>query len=131
MAYVDFSEGALTPAPSCVMGAAPSPAPAAFSTLEWLVIRLAARDHLASLRQPGRVGRLVARIFGARAESRLASPRLEALRRIAVLAWHHGYNVPRSELATFRQAGFSSDQAEMLIDNVVGRRAAHRARRFA
>lgn len=132
MAYMNFSEGVFASAPAAApahFGTVADAAETGFSALEWLVIALAGRDHLGSLRQPGRIGSALARIFGGRGESRLANPRLESLRRVAVLAWHHGYNVPRSELAALLESGFSHDQAELLIDNVVGRRAAQRKRR--
>lgn len=86
----------------------------AFSGLEWSVIALARRDRVASLREPGRVAIALRRLFGTGRPSRLADGRLEALRRIAVLAWHHGYALPTSELRAFLQAGFSSGHYEML-----------------
>jgi len=135
MAYMNFSEGVFGAAPaaagSYAVEGAGQPTETGFSALEWLVVALAGRDHLGSLRQPGRIGSALARIFGGRGESRLANPRLEALRRVAVLAWHHGYNVPKSELLAFFETGFTQDQAELLIGNVVSRRAVKRQRRTA
>lgn len=136
MAYLDFRQPEFAPAAGFMpfvraADAVAKPAEAGFSALEWLAIALGRRDHLGSLRAPGRFGSTLARIFGSRGESRLANPRLEALRRVAVLAWHHGYNVPRSELAALFEQGVSQDQAELLIDHVVGRRAVRRSERDA
>lgn len=135
MAYMNFSEGALAgahaPSPAGPVAAAPLPTDTGFSALEWLVIALAERDRVGSLRQPGRIAGALTRIFGGRGEPRLANPRLEALRRVAVLARHYGYNLPRSELSALLESGFSKAQAELLIDNVVSRRAARRSRRPA
>jgi len=135
MAYMNFSEDALahvSPAsPSSAFAAAALPGDTGFSALEWLVIALAERDHVGSLRQPGRIAGALAHIFGGRGEPRLANPRLEALRRVAVLARHYGYNLPRSELSALLESGFSKDQAALLIDNVVSRRAVRRSRRPA
>lgn len=100
-----------------------------FSPLEWLVIALARGDRLSSLRTPGRIASALSLLFGSSTEPRLANPQLEALRRLAVLAWHHGYNVPPSALAAFHAAGFSTGQAETLLDSVLGQRAVRRSRR--
>lgn len=127
MAYLDFREaelsGSLTAAllPSTEPEVRPSAA--GFSAIEWLVIALAQRDRLSSLTTPSRIGAALTRLFGGRGESRLANPELEALRRFAVFAWHRGHNVPPSELAAFRLAGFSADQAEMLLESVLAARA--------
>lgn len=112
MAYIDFSE--LQPE-SRTREAAPAPEPvSAFSALEWSVIALAQRDRLASLRRPGRIATALGSLFGAWQNPRLADSRLEALRRIAVLAWHKSYAVPVSELRAFLAAGFSAEHYEML-----------------
>lgn len=103
-----------------------APTSPGFSGLEWSVIALARSDHLASLREPGRIATALGRLFGTSGSGRLANGRLEALRRIAVLAWHRGYSVPVSELRAFLGAGFSSEQYEMLQASVG--RGRHRAR---
>lgn len=128
MAYIDFREADLSGSPLHSVFA-PRPEPevsnhvTGFSALEWLVVALARKDHLSSLRAPGRIGAALSRVFGGRGEPRLANERLEALRRFAVLAWHRGHNVPRSELAAFREAGFTPHQAETLLESVLGARA--------
>lgn len=102
--------------------------PSGFSGLEWSVVALARRDRIASLREPGRIASALASLFGTARSPRLADERLEALRRIAVLAWHHGYAVPVSELRAFFAAGFSSDQYEMLQTSIAHRRPDRNAR---
>lgn len=134
MAYLDFREAELSGSlhSAFLPRTASIDEPAkGFSPLEWLVIAVAQRDSRASLREPSRLGRAIGALFGSRGGSRLASPRLEALRRLAVHAWHGGHNVPPSELAAFRTAGFSVDQADLLLESVVSGRAQKRARRAA
>ena len=99
-----------------------------FSGLEWSVIALARRDRIASLREPGRIATALRAVFGTARPGRLADGRLEALRRIAVLAWHYGYAVPVSELRAFLAAGFSSDQYEMLQTSIARGRVAGNSR---
>jgi hypothetical protein len=111
MAYLDMRDPA-----AAVLGFAAAPAePAGFPRREWEIIGLARRDGLASLRAPGRLGRFVAWAFGAGINPRLADPRLEALRRVAVLAWHHGYTLPISAVKAAKVAGFSGDQVELML----------------
>jgi hypothetical protein len=95
-----------------------------FSPLEWTVITLARRDRLASLRAPSPLGRAFGSLFGLGRQSALADPRLEALRRIAVHAWHRGYTLPVSEIKRFLAAGFSAAQVETLLASISGTRAA-------
>ena len=117
MAYVDFSE--VQPASgSRRAAAAPGNSVSGFSGLEWSVIALAQRDRLESLRQPGRISVALRALFGLWQDARLADGRLEALRRIAVLAWHKSYAVPVSELRAFLAAGFSVEQYEMLQTSI-------------
>jgi hypothetical protein len=94
------------------------------SALEWSVVAVARNDSLASLREPGRLGMAMAALFGGRQNPKLTDPRLEALRRVAVLAWHHGYTLPVSEIKNFMKAGFSADQFETLLASVSRGRAA-------
>ncbi len=100
------------------------------STLEWSVVALAERDRLATLRTPGRMATAIALLFGDRPNPQLADPQLEALRRIAVLSWHHGYTIPSAEVRAFHAAGFSPDQYELVVDSIGRGRAAANARRF-
>jgi len=111
----------------------PPPAPIAdnddmpvarLSALEWSVVMLARRDGLSSLREPGPIGVAMAALFGGRQNPKLTDKRLEALRRVAVLAWHHGYQLPKSEIHAFFEAGFGQDQLETLLASVTHARAA-------
>ena len=134
MAYLALTdEGVAATAPAGSQIFVPAPAapkadsPAGFSALEWSVVMLARHDRPSSLREPGSVAKWLGRIFGEAFNRRLADPRLEALRRMAVLTWHHSYSVPKAELKAFFAAGFGADHYELL-----GKRVAevHVARLF-
>lgn len=101
-----------------------------FSAIEWSVIAFARREPLSSLREPSRVARALGSLFGFTRNLRLTDERLEALRRMAVLAWHSGYRLPTSELRAFQTAGFTLDQYDTLQASIGRGRAAkgsHRA----
>ena len=118
MAYMDFSF-----APAVGAAAAQvSPAPARFSALEWQVVALAERDRPASLRRPGALSTALGALFGGH-NPRLADPRLEALRRIAVLSWRRGYSVAPEEVSAFTAAGYTPAQYELLLDSIFAARA--------
>ena len=85
-----------------------------FSDLEWSIVALAENDGLASLRQPNRFWNLVGAIFGIWTPNRLASDRLEALRRVAVLVWRGPQSLPKDELQPFFEAGFKPSHLEQL-----------------
>lgn len=128
MAYMDLSQaftgGGATPYAEAVT----SDTQIGFSAIEWSVIALAARDKLSSLGEPGRLSRALGSLFGLSSTSKLADPRLEALRQTAVQAWHHGYLLPASEIGRFITAGFSLDQFETLLASIATRRNAARQR---
>lgn len=130
MAYVNFAETApavlFQPRAAAAMPAVPS---ASFSALEWSVVALARRDTLRSLRTPGRIAKAMAVVFGGTTENPIADPRLEGLRRMAVLGWHRGFAVPESEIARFHDAGFSSAQLELLLTSIGRDRVANGRRR--
>ncbi len=116
MAYMDFTQGGLTVAAA---SAAPPPAKASLSALEWSVVALAERDPPSTLREPGRLAVALGALFGGyRNPRRLADPRLEALRRMAIMSWRYGYVVPSEAVREFLAAGFTSDQYELLVDSV-------------
>lgn len=94
------------------------------SALEWSVVAIAQHDSLASLSAPGRISVALGALFGERQNPRLADTRLEALRRMAVLSWHHGYAVPAPELAAFHAAGFTAHHYETLLASISRGRAA-------
>ncbi|MBN8842808.1 MAG: hypothetical protein J0H88_06120 [Sphingomonadales bacterium] len=137
LALTDGGTGAIAPAiprtfspavPAAAVPAAPKAEhPAGFSALEWSVVMLARHDRPSSLREGGRLTKLLGRVFGESFNRRLADPKLEALRRMAVLTWHHSYSVPKQEIQAFFAAGFSADHYELL-----GKRVAevHVARLF-
>jgi len=126
-----FQPQGASKAPAIVGTAAPT---ARLSALEWSVVAMAERDGLSSIREPSRLIAALDAIFGIKRPNRLANDGLEALRRTAILAWHYGWNVPKSELAAFLAAflaaGFSTDQFE-LIQNSIGQARAARRRRTA
>ena len=124
MAYLDVRE-----AVEAASYAIPAVEPVGFSRREWQVIVLAQRDGLASLRPPSRLAKLMGKLFGEGINPRLADPRLEALRRLAVLAWQHGYAVPISAIKAVKEAGFSGDQVELLLASVSNARPAATAGR--
>lgn len=117
MAYIDFSADAVDLTPIAQSGQTVAVA-GHFSPLEWTTIALARKDSLASLREPGRVSRAMGGLFGRSVQSRLADPALERLRRLAVNAWHYGYQLPVSEIKAFLADGFTIDQLETLLASI-------------
>lgn len=123
MAYVDFSTDPLLATTAPV--APPVPATPVeeddgrLTGLEWSVVALARGDRLSSLARPGRMSIALGKIFGTRRHpAHLADPRLEALRRIAVLTWHMSFTVPASEITSFLAAGFSVAQYETMAASI-------------
>lgn len=137
MAYMSFSEvpdGAVVgPASATGTPASPDAATGAdasmrsFTPLEWSVVALAERDRLSTLRAPGRFARVMERLFRSVHDPRLADGRLEALRRMAVLSWHHGFVVPGHEVRAFVAAGYSSEQYESLVTSITAVKVRRRA----
>ena len=119
MAYMDFT---FARAANARIAAEPATMPARFSALEWQVVALAERDRPASLRRPGALSTALGALFGGH-NPRLADPRLEALRRIAVLSWRRGYSVAPDEVSAFTAAGFTADHYELLLDSIFAARA--------
>jgi hypothetical protein len=127
MAYFDLSQPAGAPivAPRDVTAAFRAlfgaQQPDGLSDLEWRVVELARGDSLGTL-QPQRrrswFGRL---LFGPTPPSpELADEQLEALRRLAVQAWHMGYTLPASAMKQAFRAGYSDLQIGKVIDTIVG-----------
>ncbi|WP_010218099.1 hypothetical protein [Sphingomonas sp. PAMC 26621] len=132
MAYYDISNPFAAPVCSRTQLASAqtaSPLPTSFSALEWSVIALSQRDSLGSLRTPGRMSRALGRLFGRGTASRLADPKLEALRRAAVYARHRGFALPVTEISNFHENGFSEAQMETLVTSVTGMRVGQTSRR--
>jgi hypothetical protein len=88
-----------------------------FSPLEWSIIRLARIDRLWTIRTAGRLRRFWNWFVG-RGNPELANPKLEALRRMAVLTWHFGFTVPGEDVSEFISAGFSPDQYELMAGSI-------------
>lgn len=123
MAYLNFSE--LNGTPVAMPADIAARRPTGLSALEWQVVAIAQRDRLSSLETPGKLSVALGMIFGgSRPNPRLADPRLEALRRVAVLAWHKGYAVPRPDIRAFHEAGFTIEQYETLLASISRGRAA-------
>ncbi|MGR6327658.1 hypothetical protein ACU5AX_01190 [Sphingomonas sp. XXL09] len=99
------------------------------SELERSVIALARRDGPSSLRAPGVLSRLLEWVFGIKASTQLADPKLEALRRIAVLSWRRGYSVPSAEVRAFLASGYSPAEYELVVDGIAAAREAEAHRR--
>lgn len=138
MAYIDFATPGLASPARGFPGTAPVTLPRhdplpdeepGLSALEWAVVAIARGDRLSSLRQPGRMAIALGTVFGAKHNPRLADPRLEALRRMAVLSWHHGYTVPSREIHAFLSAGFTGDQYETLLASISAARIDRKQRR--
>jgi hypothetical protein len=117
MAYVNFTE-LHEAAPALTAPRAVAEPKAALSPLEWSVVALAQKDRLSSIDQPGPVAIAMGRLFGSRRNPHLADPRLEALRRLAVLAWHRGYAIATAEIRAFKEAGFSMGQYELVLASI-------------
>lgn len=89
------------------------------SQLERQVVTIARTDTLASLREDRRVRWVTRKLTGSRCSNKLADPRLEALRRFAVIAHHDPAAIDDAEIGRMRQAGFSvsqMDEACELVD---------------
>lgn len=108
--------------------AQPTADPARLSALEWSVVALAERDTIASLREPGRIAAALESLFGLQRPNKLANPRLEVLRRLAVFAWRQGWKVPASEVKAFLAEGFTLDHYELVQASIAARRSSVRQR---
>ena len=97
--------------------AAPAASKPEFTPLEWSVIRLARVDRLWTIRPPSRLRRFWNWLLG-RGNPELANPKLEALRRMAVLTWHFGFTVPGTDVRDFLSAGFTPDQYELMAGSI-------------
>lgn len=123
MAYLAFDEvGSLARHWSPVE---PAIDDAVLTDLEWSVIALARNDGLSTLREPGRLERAVGLLFSEWRNPRLTDPKLEMLRRMAVLSWRRGYSVPSFEVRAFLAAGYSTAQYELLVNSIGAARADH------
>jgi hypothetical protein len=125
MAYLNFSalEGSPVAVPADI-DVAPR-THTGLSALEWQVVAIAQHDRLSSLEKPGKLATALGMVFGGqRPNPALADTRLEALRRLAVHAWHKGYTVPRAAIRAFHEVGFTTEQYETLLASISRGRAA-------
>ena len=130
MAYLEFAPaggGALLDRPFVVPGKVTprgfKPKQTDFTQLEWQVVDIAQRDRLSSINRPGVIARAFRWAFGGAVKTALSDPRLEALRRIAVLSWYRGFAVAPAEVRAFLAAGFTLDQYETLLARILAVRA--------
>lgn len=124
MAYVQFEQ--LQDASAA--GAVSRPR-AAFGALEREVLRLSYGDARSSVELPGRVARIGGWLAGRRRKSGLADPRLEALRRYAVLYRLDGERLGATKDAAIAKAGFdlrAVRDVRLLVDRHVASHS-HRA----
>ena len=114
MAYLDLSEsGAAALSAGRAMTDERTTTEGRLGPVEWTIVKLAREDGLSSLREEGRVGRMLRLIFGFRRATPLASERL---------SWHHGYNVAPSELGRFYAAGYAPQHYETLLRHIGAQR---------
>jgi hypothetical protein len=112
MAYRAFDEWqrAATAAPRIGASSSVSPDPV-FTTTEHHAIAVARGDGRWSVHPRTLLTRLAGALFGVRPPNPLADPRLEALRRFAVLARVSNGDVPGDEIERFLAAGFTTRAA--------------------
>jgi hypothetical protein len=77
---------------------------------------------------PSRLSRALGSLFGLGTASKLADPKLEALRRMAVYAWRYGFALPMAEIDSFVAAGFDERQIETMVTSITGTRIGARQR---
>lgn len=134
MAFIDFTDAALQALPAfrIVTETAPVAAPVAaanepLSRFERRIVELAREDGLDTLKPQRKRGWFARLIFGPQPPSpMLANEQLEALRRLAVQAWHHGYTLPASVMKEARVAGHSEAKIGAVIDFIGRSRAPFR-----
>jgi hypothetical protein len=126
MAYLDVAErfSSAQQAQSAVAAPVRFAPAAGFTQREWLVIQLARKDRLSSLREESELMEFLRLIFGFPKSRPLSDPKLEALRRMAVMSWHHGFNVDGREVEAFTAAGWSLDHYEAMLGHIGDARAA-------
>ncbi|PXA87771.1 hypothetical protein DMC47_31330 [Nostoc sp. 3335mG] len=109
MAYVDTRPHELAWSPRFAVRL-PIPAAPLLQRVERDVLLASRHDRSASLKRPGPIRRWIGRLFGFAEANRLADPRLEALRRFAVLLRRKGDRLPAPEESRLLLAGFSPTQ---------------------
>jgi hypothetical protein len=88
---------------------------------EWSVVEIARNDPLWSLNPDGLLQRLVRTLFGIQPPRPLANERLEAVRRLAVVAWKRGV-IGAAAVGGFLAVGYSAADARLIVEYVLLRR---------
>ncbi|MBB3957519.1 hypothetical protein [Novosphingobium sediminicola] len=109
MAYLDLTQGFISTGPAEARSAQNSRFAPALTKLERLAIHIARSDGIDSLAQPERGNRFTRWLFRADRPNPLADPRLEALRRYAVLLRLRGDAMPADETRRLLDAGFARE----------------------
>ncbi len=89
--------------------------------LDWRVVETARENGPRSLKPDGKFVRFLKDFFGLPIERRLASDRLEALRRFSVRAWYWDL-IRTSDLRALMDAGYSSTAVFQILAHVAGYR---------
>lgn len=87
----------------------PRPIVRVLTSLEQSVVALAAVDAPKSIRKPGMLARVASRIFGGRPANQLADPRLETLRRFAIIIRTNSGPEDPGESEVLARAGFTKE----------------------
>jgi hypothetical protein len=96
---------------------AAAPVHSRLTQLEWSVVAIGRKDSRSSLRKPGWFS-VLGRVLFSNTNPRLADPRLEALRRLAVLSWHDGPALPLHEIRALLDAGFTLEQYDAIKEHI-------------
>lgn len=109
MAYLDLTQGFISTGPAAASSLQNSRFIPALTKLERLAIHIAQSDGIDSLAQPERGNRFTRWLFRSDRPNPLADPRLEALRRYAVLLRLRGDAMPSDETRSLLDAGFARE----------------------
>lgn len=119
MAFIDFADAAQHALPASQDQQQAGALSQDLSELELRVVQLARVDGLDSLQPQRRRSRLGRLILGPPPPARsLANESLEAVRRLAVHAWHEGYQLPASALKAAREAGMTETKISAIVDAI-------------
>lgn len=106
-AFDEWQDLSATEPPRLAAAVSTMPEPA-FTPIELSVIALARVDGPATVRRRTWLTRLAKAMFGIGLPNPLADPRLEALRRFAIVARDHRGDPPQAEIDRFLAAGFTA-----------------------
>lgn len=120
MAYLDLEQGFIPTGPAAARPAQYSQSIPALTKLERLAIHIARNDGIDSLTQSERGNRFTRWLFRADRPNPLADPRLEALRRYAVLLRLRGDAMPAGETRRLLDAGFAWETLNEIHQLVFG-----------